>query len=247
MRDLSAPGPGKIFPPQKGLGIKNMQATNRSLILAAAWTIAENPNSHLAKVLQSKYCPYSSIWRVNPNTPKSTFWTSIIKVRPMLINNSFFQIITSNISLSSSPWFNSWENIYDHVVIPNNDFKYPALVKHLWLPNHKKWDDNLIDMLFEHNIADIMKQVPIIQMEDDDILCWILTPTRKFNTKSVHKLCPQVRREEAEPQPRALANNTRDLLKRVWKAKDIAPRIQTFAWRLIRKALPTGKRAGKHS
>jgi hypothetical protein len=90
---------------------------------------------------------------------------------PMLISNSFFQIITSNISLWSSPLFHSMENIYDHLVIPNNYFKYPALVKHLWLSNHKKWDDNLIDMLFEHNTADIMKQVPIIQAEDDDILC----------------------------------------------------------------------------
>ena len=109
------------------------------------------------------------------------------------------------------------------------------------------WNHNFIDMLFDQDTAVIIKQVPIIQAEDDDILCWKLTPTGKFNTKSAYKLCLQVMGEEGEPQPRALADNTKELLKQVWKAKDIAPRIQTFAWRLIRKALPTRKRASKHS
>ncbi|XP_044365064.1 uncharacterized protein [Triticum aestivum] len=56
-----------------------------------------------------------------------------------------------------------------------------------------------------------------------------------------------VMQQEGEPQPRVIADNTKALLKQIWKAKDIAPRVQTFAWRLIRKALPTGKRAGKYS
>ena len=71
------------------------------------------------------------------------------------------------------------------------------------------------------------------------------------NREIQHKKCIQTLSTgdegRGEPQPRALADNTKELLKQVWKAKDIAPRIQTFAWRLIRKALPTGKRAGKHS
>ena len=38
-----------------------------------------------------------------------------------------------------------------------------------------------------------------------------------------------------------------NITRRLWKANDVAPRIHTFAWRLIRRALPTGKRVGKHS
>jgi hypothetical protein len=37
------------------------------------------------------------------------------------------------------------------------------------------------------------------------------------------------------------------ILNQVWKNKQMAPRIQTFAWRLLRKALPTGKRASMYS
>ena len=50
--------------------------------------------------------------------------------------------------------------------------------------------------------------------------------------------------EEGELQPWAMPNETKEHLKQVWKAKDIAPRVQTFAWRLIRRVLPTGKRVG---
>ncbi|XP_071685316.1 uncharacterized protein [Lolium perenne] len=32
---------------------------------------------------------------------------------------------------------------------------------------------------------------------------------------------------------------------KVWRDKQLAPRVQTFAWRLLRKALPTGKRTSR--
>lgn len=53
--------------------------------------------------------------------------------------------------------------------------------------------------------------------------------------------------EQGEQQPRSISTDAKLILKQIWKAKDIAPRIQTFAWRLIRRALPTGKRMGKYS
>jgi hypothetical protein len=39
----------------------------------------------------------------------------------------------------------------------------------------------------------------------------------------------------------------KDLLRLIWKQKNLLPRVQTFAWRLLHKALPTGLRAGRFS
>jgi hypothetical protein len=36
-------------------------------------------------------------------------------------------------------------------------------------------------------------------------------------------------------------------LQRAWKSKDLPPLIKTFTWRLIRRALSTGARAGRYS
>lgn len=232
---------------RQGDPVRDIKATNRGLILSAAWRIAEDPNNHLSKILKSKYYPDTSFWKANHNVPKSAFWTGILKVRPMLIRNSSYQLTEGNISLWSNPWYNSWDNIYDHLIIQPREYEYPALVKDLWLPNQNKWNNNLIDSLFHPDTATVMKQVPIIQDNGKDLLCWKLTPSGKFTAKSAYKLCLQVLQEEGEPQPTIITANSRELLKQIWKAKDIAPRIQTFAWRLIRKALPTGIRAGKYT
>jgi hypothetical protein len=86
-----------------GLGIRNLQALNQGLILMAAWRIADQPNNFLHAVLKSKYFPDATIWRPKPNIPKSAFWTSIIKVMPILKMHSFYQISQGNISIWSTP------------------------------------------------------------------------------------------------------------------------------------------------
>ena len=66
-KDLCAPKK------EGGLGIRNLQAVNQSLILTAAWRIAKNPNDQLHLVLQAKYFSGSTLWRPKSNIPKSAF------------------------------------------------------------------------------------------------------------------------------------------------------------------------------
>jgi hypothetical protein len=131
-----------------GLGIRNLQAMNQALILMAAWRIADHPNDFLHAILKSKYFPDSSIWRPIPNTPKSAFWSSVIKVLPILKAHSFYQISQGNISIWSTPWCEDWTRIYDALLIQPPDFVYPATVRDLWTPNQQAWNVQLIDMLF---------------------------------------------------------------------------------------------------
>jgi hypothetical protein len=87
-----------------GLGIRNIQAMNQSLILMVAWRIAEAPaHDLLHAALKLKYFHDSSIWRSNPNIPKSAFWASILKVLPILKTSCFSQITEGCISVWSNP------------------------------------------------------------------------------------------------------------------------------------------------
>ena len=127
-------------------------------------------------------------------------------------------------------------------------FIYPTYVKDLWLPNKKTWNITLIDTLFAPSVASSIKQTPIIYTDEQDLLCWNLTQNGKCNTKSAYYTCLQVLHEQRqEERPRSPTPQTTQLLMQVWKSKEIIPRIQTFAWRFLRKALPTGARAGKNS
>jgi hypothetical protein len=40
---------------------------------------------------------------------------------------------------------------------------------------------------------------------------------------------------------------TKQILQTIWKSKNIIPRVKTFGWTILRKAIPSGSRAGKYS
>uniref|UniRef100_A0A453C5M6 Uncharacterized protein n=1 Tax=Aegilops tauschii subsp. strangulata TaxID=200361 RepID=A0A453C5M6_AEGTS len=77
-----------------------------------------------------------------------------------------------------------------------------------------------------------------------DILCWKLTPG-KCNSKSTCKLCSEQIHAVQANQPRQVNQSTKGIMQQVWKHKFMAPRVKTFARRLLRHALPTGLRAGR--
>ena len=241
-KDLCAPKK------EGGLGIRNLQAVNLSFILMAAWRLAQNPNDHLHRVLKAKYFHATSIWRPNFNVPKSAFWVSVLKMLPILKTHTSYQLTQGNISIWNTPWYPEWASIYDDLIIQEPGFIYPTYVKDLWLPNQKTWNITLIDTLFAPSAASSIKQTPIIFTDEQDLLCWNLTQNGKCNTKSAYYTCLQVLHEQRqEERPRPPTPQTTQLLMQIWKSKEIIPRIQTFAWRFLRKALPTGARAGKYS
>uniref|UniRef100_A0ACD5XI67 Uncharacterized protein n=1 Tax=Avena sativa TaxID=4498 RepID=A0ACD5XI67_AVESA len=230
-----------------GLGIRNLQARNMGLILSAAWRIAEKPNSFLHDILKAKYFPSSSIWRPKPNTPKSAFWSSVLKVLPILLQNSWIQLCNGSSSIWSSPWFNGWENIYDNLILQNRDFNYPATINQLWIPGRKEWNYSLVDSLFLQPAAQAIKNTTIVPTEEDDILCWNLTPSGKCNSKSTYRACLQMLFDTGTPSPDQVQESIKNIMKQVWRCKEMIPRIKTFAWRLLRRALATGDRASQFS
>jgi hypothetical protein len=229
-----------------GLGIRNLQAINQGLILMAAWRLADQPHTFLHQVLKSKYFPDSSLWRPNSNVPKSAFWASILKILPILKAHSFYQITMGQISIWSTPWCEGWGQVYDSLIIQPGNYSYPSHVKDLWIPGQKNWNEQLIDTLFQEQMAEIIKNTPIINTQDEDCLCWKLTPTGKCNSKSAYRVCLEKLFEQGEPRPRQVSANTKHLLQSIWKNNNIIPRIKKIGWRIIRKAISSEARAGKY-
>jgi hypothetical protein len=230
-----------------GLGVRNLQALNKGLLLSAAWRLAKEPQSQLALILRAKYHHDTSIWRAKPNKPKSAFWAAILKVQPLLISAAFYQIFDGNISIWSSPWFSDWERIYDNLNIQPPPFVYPAVVKDLWIPNQKAWNADLIRSLFTPHTANAILQTPIINSNGKDTLVWKLTPAGDCTSKSAYKHCFNNLALPVNQQPKVVSPQIISLLNHVWQDTSMAPRVQTFAWRLLRKALSTGKRASRFS
>jgi hypothetical protein len=134
---------------------------------------------------------------------------------PILKTHSFYQISQGNISIWSTPWCSNWVDIYDNLIIQPNSYNYPSQVKDLWLPNEKKWNHELIDNLFQSQMATSIKNTPIICSQEEDFLCWKLTPAGKCNSKSAYSACLQNLQEQGEPKPRQINSDTKMLLRQI--------------------------------
>lgn len=150
-------------------------------------------------------------------------------------------------SIWSSPWFSQWQTIYDNLIIQQPPYEYPAVVKDLWVPNQKRWNVQLVNSLFTPHIADAILQTLIVNSPGQDVLVWKLTPAGHCSSKSAYKHCFDNLALPANQRPKAVPPQIVHLLNQVWREKIMAPRVQTFSWRLLRRALTTGKRASKFS
>ena len=86
------------------MGIRNLYTMNLALVASSTWRLIKEPNSLLAAVLKAKYFPRTSIWRTDNNLPKSAFWSSVLKVLPLMQNSIHLQLANGNSSIWSSLW-----------------------------------------------------------------------------------------------------------------------------------------------
>ena len=135
------------------------------------------------------------------------------------------------------------ENIYDHLLTQPGT-SCPAYVKDLWHLDTKQWDEQIISSHFDDDFKNQILQIPIIKADFEDEICWIHTPNAQCTTKSAYKCFPQVALTSSRI---SISPAEKEIWWQVWRNKRLAPRVKTFAWRLIRRALATGARASKFS
>lgn len=56
-----------------GLGIRNLEAVNKAMLVKAVWNIVTQPDNTTSRILKSKYFPFTSFWKAPNNVPKSAF------------------------------------------------------------------------------------------------------------------------------------------------------------------------------
>lgn len=212
----------------------------------SVWRILKEPDSFLARVFKAKYFSGTDIWRASPAIPKSAFWSSVLNVLPQVENSCHLQIASGNSSIWSSPWCEDWKEIYHHLLSQPGTV-CPSKVSDLWHHNSKSWDVEKISLHFDDHIKDKIMQVPIINAELDDMLCWEHTPTGLCTTKSAYKTFLQDQEAPTANPRQSLTMDELRILMQAWKNSDLPPRVKTFAWRLIRRALASGLRASRFS
>jgi hypothetical protein len=127
--------------------------------------------------------------------------------------------------------------MYDLLNLEQQTYNVPS-VRDLWIPNATLWDEAKITTLFGEHATSIILQVPIIARQEDNILCWKAIPSGICKTKSAYR---QLRIQQRTNFVH-IANQVIQILRQVWSDKLIQPRVETFAWQLLRLALCTASR-----
>jgi hypothetical protein len=128
---------------QGGLGIRDMELINKSLLINTTWNVITDKNPFLSNILKAKYYPNSSFWTATSAGPRSVFWSSVLQIKPLLQENSIIQIHVGNSSIWSTPWMPSWSTIHDHILLPITNSPLPAKISDFVAAGYKNMESRI--------------------------------------------------------------------------------------------------------
>ncbi|XP_039780859.1 uncharacterized protein LOC120648186, partial [Panicum virgatum] len=231
-----------------GLGIRDLLSVNRSLIINAAWNIATSKDPHLAAIIKAKYYPNTSFWLAKSGPTKSVFWASILQIKSTFQQHCKIQIHRGNSSIWSTPWCPLWRSIHDHLTLPNYRRNLPSTIAELWHPLTQTWNQQLISEIFNEQFTQVTNSLQVVPSNQNDVITW--TPATKGTCtakEAFNLLNSQLQMQLPQDGARAVTPRAMHILRKTWRIKRLPPYLKTFCWRLIRRALATGIRAGRHS
>jgi len=210
-----------------GLGVRDLLTVNRSLILHAAWNIATGKNPFLTAILKAKYFPNASFWTARDTQIKSAFWSSIMQVKNILIDNCIVQIHKGDSSIWSTPWCSVWKEIHSHLNLPVTLPSLPQNISDLWTPNTHNWNTNLISQIFDNNAASAICSVVTVPSDDNDAVKWKPAPRGNCSAKEAFMLLSsQVQVQIPVQGSRSVSTQSMEILRRVWAHKLLSPNMK---------------------
>lgn len=212
----------------------------------AAWKIATGKDQFLSSILKAKYYPNTSFWLAKQTPTKSPFWSSILEIKECLTQNCTVQIHKGNSSIWSTPWCDIWKTIHDHLNLPTTRMPLPQTIEELKNPRTHTWNTDPITNIFNNEASQIITNTHIVPSDQSDIIRWKPSTKGACTSKDAFRhlnalLQDQIPRNGA----RGITDQVIAILQKLWKHKQISPCIKTFSWRMIRRALATGVRAGR--
>ncbi|KAF9591023.1 hypothetical protein IFM89_001233 [Coptis chinensis] len=131
---------------QGGLGIRDLENSNITMLSKLAWQLITEPSSLWATILKAKYHPHSTAINSTPKQGSSWIWHSTCKGMEHIKSNSIWHIGDGS---AVSIWNDHW--IPGNPPILNTPHHFVPLLTHvkdLILPNPIEWNIPLLQNLF---------------------------------------------------------------------------------------------------
>lgn len=75
-----------------GMGFRDLAMFNKALLAKQLWRILQNPNSLVARIMQAKYFPQTTLWEAGPGSRPSLAWRSLLSAREILQKGAIWRV-----------------------------------------------------------------------------------------------------------------------------------------------------------
>ena len=153
-----------------GLGFRDIDLFNLSLLARQAWRIIHTPSTLSAKILKAKYYPASSFLEAELGSRPSQIWRSIIEGRGALEQGLIRGIGTGE---ETRIWDQNWlprSGLIRPIACLAVD--RPARVAELIDPTSAKWKEDKVRATFLPVDANVILKIPLCTRRVDDFWAW---------------------------------------------------------------------------
>lgn len=182
-----------------------------------------------------KYSPDSNILLATGSSDMSHGWRSVLLGRDLLIKNLGWLVGDGkSIQVWQDPWLSA--TTQERPMGPANELQLQLRVSDLMLQGTCDWDEEKILQCVPEYVEKIQCLKPSNTGAPDKLI-WLGTKTGVYSTKSGYY-------SEVDKMLNGdvgLGRRAFNWKKNVWEL-ECAPKIKTFAWKLLKGALPVGER-----
>lgn len=217
-----------------GLGFRELNAYNKSLLAKQCWRIINNPDSFWVKILKARYFPHCSFYDAVKGSRASWGWNSILSGRDIIIEKALWQV---NNGKSIDVWRDAWlPGIPGGKITPittNNRFT-PLAVNKIIDEDSANWRIKHIVPFLHEKEAKIIRAIPLCNLHENDRLIWPLDKHGCYTVKSGYHYIMENRRTNMASTSKSIDKCLWNLC---WKRKT-PPQVNIFVWKALNSALP---------
>ena len=195
-----------------GLGFRDLIMFNKALLAKQVWRILQNPDSLIARIMQAKYFPNSSIMEASLGTRPSQAWRSILSAKELIHYGAFWRVGNGrDIRLWGDKWIPT-PSLFSIQSPRNNqlgDMKVCSLIDQ----DSKQWNRALITEIFLSDEAATILNLPLSPFQPRDKLIRQCTTNRGFTVRNAYHL--GLERQNLEKVGCSQTNKTGDLWKKM--------------------------------
>ncbi|KAH9782340.1 putative reverse transcriptase/RNA-dependent DNA polymerase [Citrus sinensis] len=209
-----------------GIGFKRLHLFNVAMLGKQGWRLLTNPNTLVARLFKARYYPNTSFAEAQLGSNPSYVWRSILAAQPAIRQGSRIQIGGGQqTSIGSAPWLPNKDSGIITSNLPASISS--ATVDSLMIPNHRRWDFDAVNDIFNSRDQDLIRRIPLSSRIDKDNWFWLPDSKGLYSVRSCYRMLNTL-----HPPPSSSA------WRKLWLLP-VPAKVKNFLWRAMTNVLPT--------